>query len=91
MKKEERNLSMAMLCGILGCLCYGGSDWLMVYGDPSHTGSLYWLTKGVAEIPAWRNGLAMFLAFPESFFMELRFFIWESLLCRRKNGRFIIT
>lgn len=63
-KIQKKSLTIAMLCGILGCFCYGGGDWLMVYGDPSYSGSLFWLTQGVAQIPAWRNGLAMVLAFP---------------------------
>ena len=87
MKKEERKLSMAMLCGILGCLCYGGSDWLMVYGDPSHTGSLYWLTKGVAEIPAWRNGLAMFLAFPGIIFYGIALFYLGKFIVQEKERK----
>ena len=50
--KEKRKL--ALLCGLLGCLCYGGGDWLMMYGDPAHTGKLIWLTNGTAQIPMWR-------------------------------------
>ena len=30
----------ALICGVLGCLCYGGGDWLMMYGNPGHTGNL---------------------------------------------------
>ena len=60
MKKRKA----ALLCGILGCLCYGGGDWLMMYGDPAYTGALSWLTAGVAAIPQWRFNLAMALAFP---------------------------
>jgi len=22
---------------MLGCLCYGGGDWLMMYGDPTYS------------------------------------------------------
>jgi hypothetical protein len=25
-------MKAALLCGMLGCLCYGGGDWLMMYG-----------------------------------------------------------
>ena len=60
--KEKRKL--ALLCGLLGCLCYGGGDWLMMYGDPAHAGKLIWLTNGTAQIPMWRYDLAMALAFP---------------------------
>ena len=52
---------LALLCGMLGCLCYGGGDWLMMYGDPTYTGSLIWLTTGTAQIPLWRYDLAMAL------------------------------
>ena len=54
----------ALLCGMLGCLCYGGGDWLMIYGNPAYEGALSWLTAGVAAIPQWRFNLAMALAFP---------------------------
>lgn len=64
MNSTKKRLAPAMLCGLLGCLCYGGGDWLMIYGDPAHAGRLFWLTEGAAAIPAWRNGLAMLLAFP---------------------------
>lgn len=63
-KVDRKKLTAAMICGILGCFCYGGGDWLMMYGDTTYFGKLIWLTKGVAQIPAWRNGLAMMLAFP---------------------------
>lgn len=63
-KNQKKKMSLAMLCGILGCLCYGGGDWLMMYGDTAYSGKLSWLTAGVAQIPAWRNNLAMILAFP---------------------------
>ena len=63
-KADRKKLTAAMICGILGCFCYGGGDWLMMYGDTTYSGKLMWLTQGVAQIPAWRNGLAMMLAFP---------------------------
>lgn len=60
----KRKNTIAIICGILGCLCFGGGDWLMMYGDTTYSGNLYWLTNGVADIAAWRNSLAMLLAFP---------------------------
>lgn len=54
----------ALAAGMIGCLCFGGGDWLMIYGDMTSSGSPYWLTAGAAEIPAWRNSLAMAIAFP---------------------------
>ena len=62
MKRNKR--TRTLLCGLLGCLCYGGGDWLMLYGDPAHAGALVWLTAGAAQIPQWRYDLAMALAFP---------------------------
>jgi hypothetical protein len=61
---SDKKLKLSVLCGILGCFCFGSGDWLMMYGDTAYTGSLYWLTTGVANIASWRNTLAMFLAFP---------------------------
>ena len=79
---NRKHLTLAMLCGILGCLCYGGGDWLMMYGDVTHAGKLIWLTDGVAQIPAWRNGLAMMLAFPGIIFYGIALFY---------IGRFIVN
>lgn len=50
--------------GLLGCLCYGVSDWLMLYGEMAPLGSVKWLTKGIPMIPMWRFTVAMALAFP---------------------------
>ena len=60
----RRKLNFALICGMLGCLCFGAGDWLMIYGDTTYSGSLYWLTEGVAAIAPWRNGFAMVLSFP---------------------------
>ena len=61
---KKNRMKNALVCGILGCLCYGGGDWLMLYGNPAHHGTLLWLTEGVAKIAQWRFNLAMALAFP---------------------------
>lgn len=60
----KRKTKLALLCGLLGCFCFGAGDWLMLYGDTAYRGSLSWLTLGAAEIAPWRNSLAMALAFP---------------------------
>ena len=73
MNNREKN-TRALICGILGCLCYGGGDWLMMYGDPSYTGKLIWLTAGTAQIPQWRYVLAMVLAFPGIIFYGIALF-----------------
>jgi hypothetical protein len=61
---SDKKIKLSILCGILGCFCFGSGDWLMMYGDTTYYGSVYWLTTGVANIASWRNALAMFLAFP---------------------------
>ena len=60
----KKNMKTALLCGMLGCLCYGGGDWLMMYGNPAYHGTLSWLTEGIAVIPQGRYNVAMALAFP---------------------------
>ena len=82
--KEKRKL--ALLCGLLGCLCYGGGDWLMMYGDPTHAGKLIWLTTGTAQIPMWRYDLAMALAFPGIILYGIALFAVETYI-RGNNER----
>lgn len=85
MKKRQSKLSLAMICGILGCLCYGCGDWLMMYGDTVYIGKLFWLTKGVAQIPGWRNNLAMVLAFPGILFYGIALFYLETYIRSKKE------
>ena len=59
-----KKMRIALLCGMLGCVFMGTGDWLMLYGDPTATGTAFWLTEGAAQIPAWRNALSMAVAFP---------------------------
>ena len=71
---DGRKTVAALVCGILGCICFGAGDWLMIYGDTAHTGSISWLTAGVADIAPWRNALAMALAFPGILFYGIALF-----------------
>ena len=64
MQKKSKIKLWALISGLSGCLCFGGGDWLMMYGDPAFEGKLRWLTVGTAAIPQWRYILAMALAFP---------------------------
>lgn len=59
-RKAKRKTELALLCGLRGCFCFGAGDWLMLYGDTAHQGSLFWLTEGAAVIPAWHCGLAVY-------------------------------
>ena len=63
MTKRNKRIA-ALVCGLLGCLCFGAGDWLMLYGDPAYTGKVYWLAEGVRHIPQWRFDLSMALALP---------------------------
>ncbi len=85
--KENQKTALALLCGLLGCLCFGGGDWLMLYGDTAHQGSLFWLTDGAATIPAWRNGLAMALSFPGILFYGVALFAIAALLKDERQQR----
>lgn len=84
---QKKKLSLAMVCGILGCFCYGGGDWLMMYGDTTRSGKLLWLTEGTAYISAWRNNLAMILAFPGIIFYGVALFYLEQLIKTRKEQK----
>ena len=68
----NRKKVAALICGMFGCVFLGSGDWLMMYGNTAYHGQVYWLTEGVAQIPAWRNSLSMLVAFLQSCYMELR-------------------
>lgn len=84
---NKKKLTLAMLCGMLGCLCFGGGDWLMICGDPAHSGKLSWLTAGTAAIPQWRYDLAMALAFPGIILYGIGLFTVEGLITDKKGRR----
>ena len=76
-----------LICGLLGCLCFGGGDWLMIYGDPQYLGTLSWLTAGTAVIPQWRYNLAMTLAFPGIVFYGIALFAVENYIAGEKERK----
>lgn len=86
MNNRTKNIR-ALICGLLGCLCYGGGDWLMMYGDPAHTGEIIWLTVGTAQIPQWRYVLAMALAFPGIVFYGTALFFVQGYIRDEKHKR----
>ena len=83
MKKKNA----ALICGMLGCLCYGGGDWLMLYGDPACAGALSWLTAGAAAIPQWRYNLAMALAFPGIILYGIALFAVEGYIRAERHRK----
>lgn len=80
----KKHMKTALLCGMLGCLCYGGGDWLMMYGNPAYHGTLSWLTEGIAVIPQGRYNLAMALAFPGIILYGIALFAVEGYI---KDGK----
>ena len=82
----QKNSSF-MKYGILGCLCYGLGDWLMMYGDPTHSSSLIWLTTGTSSIPQWRYSLSMFLAFPGIILYGISLFAIEDFIYEDKHKK----
>jgi len=84
---RKKYMIYAMLCGILGCFCYGGGDWLMMYGDPTYVGDLFWLTEGVVNIASWRNTLAMVLAFPGIILYGIALFALKGLVIDQKRQK----
>lgn len=87
MNQRKCRLISSLLCGLLGCILMACSDWLMIYADPAFRGSLTWLTEGAAHIPAWRNGLAMALAFPAVILCTLGLLGIRDFLPQEKHRR----
>ncbi len=83
----KKHMKAALLYGMLGCLCYGGGDWLMMFGNPAYQGTLSWLTEGVAAIPQWRYNLAMALAFPGIILYGIALFAVEEYIKEEKRRR----
>ncbi len=51
MKKINlEKIKSSLIYGIIGCLCYGLGDWLMIYVGPTHTINLSFLTKEISNI-----------------------------------------
>lgn len=84
---NRKKPSAALACGLLGCLCMGAGDWLMLYGDTAHAGEVFWLTVGAAAIPAWRNGLAMALSFPAVILYGVALLALAGLLKEERSRR----
>lgn len=87
-----KNKTMLMLVlGLLGCICFGAGDWLMMYGSVEHSGSLYWLTEGVVQIAPWRNALAMALSFPGIILYGIALFAIADFIKNDKNKKIYRT
>ena len=84
----KRKTILALICGMLGCLCFGGGDWLMIYGDTGiHADAVSWLTNGASEIPLWRQDLAMVLAFPGIILCGIALFSVQNYITDEKRRK----
>ncbi len=77
----------ALISGLLGGVCFGAGDWLMMYGNPTYSGSLKWLTAGTAAIPQWRYTTAMILAFPGIIFYGAALFVIQDFITDEKKRK----
>lgn len=84
---RKRILIISFISGMLGCICFGTGDWLMIYGDTAYSGGLYWLTEGAADIAPWRNFLAMLLAFPGIIFYGAGLFAAGKFITDRRDAK----
>ena len=85
--KLDKWQTRALICGLLGCLCFGVGDWLMIYGDPSYSGQLAWLSVGTAGIPQFRYDLAMVLAFPGIILYGIALFALKNYIIETKERK----
>ena len=83
----KRHMKTDLLCGMFGCICFGSGDWLMIFGDPAHTGKLAWLTTGTALIPQWRFNMAMALAFPGIILYGIALFALDAYIREEKQRK----
>ena len=84
---NKEKIKSSLICGILGCICYGTGDWLMIYGDSNSSSKLIFLTKGTANIPQWRYSLSLFLSFPGIILYGIALFAIEDFIYEEKNKR----
>ena len=78
--KNIHKVNLYIKYGILGSLCYGFGDWIIIYGDPTHSSDLKFFTNGTANIPQWRYSLSMFIVFPGIIFYGIGLFSLGELI-----------
>ncbi len=82
-----KSMIIALICGILGCICFGWTDWTMIYGDTSHSGKICWLTEGASSIEPWKNALSMAVTFPGIILFGIAFFRIEGFILNDKRRK----
>lgn len=84
----SKKMTAALICGMAGCLCFGGGDWLMIYGDVSGAGDAFaMLTAGAAQIEMWRYDLAMALSFPGIILYGIALFAVQNYITNEKHRK----
>jgi len=81
----KKKMIICLICGLLGCLCMGIGDWLMIYSDPTYKGEVYWITEGIKDISQWRFNLSMILAFPGIIFYGIGLFSIQNYIKNEKE------
>lgn len=64
-EKAKRWVRLALLCGLLGCLCFGAGDWLLGYVDPAPVSetTFYFIRAGHgAEYDVWKIVITLVMA-----------------------------
>ena len=83
----KKKIIIPLICGMLGCVLLATGDWLMMYGDVSHSGDIYWLTEGVKAIGADRNATSMLVAFPAIVLYSIALFSIEKLITAKNHRK----
>lgn len=63
--KVKRKTKLTLLCGLLGCMCFGVGDWLLGYVDPTPIGEniFYFISAGHgAGYDAWKIVVTLVMA-----------------------------
>lgn len=63
--KVKRKTKLTLLCGLLGCMCFGVGDWLLGYVDPTPIGEniFYFISAGHGVgYDAWKIVVTLVMA-----------------------------
>lgn len=83
----KKKMIISLICGMFGCILMASGDWLMMYGDISRSGDIYWLTEGVKAIGAGRNMTSMLVAFPAVMLYSIALFRLEKLIIAENHRK----
>ncbi|ORX83527.1 hypothetical protein BCR32DRAFT_266901 [Anaeromyces robustus] len=88
MSKVRTRKNNTLILGMLGSICYATGDWIMMYGDATLISQkIGWFTKGTAQIPGWKNNLAMLLSYPGTILYAICLFSFERYIPNEKHKK----